>query len=116
MLERRPAHNQLDHFSASPAIFAPAEPSAMARVVHGLHDRPLPVAGMTVGEIRARFGDHLDLHPQVPALLDNEDVTDDVVVRVGQMLVFSHRVGAKGQFAPRTRSWRGADGLWSPTP
>ena len=56
----------------------------------------LPVSGMTVGEVRSRFRDVLGLPPDSQAVLDGRDVADDTVIRTGQSLTFSNRVGEKG--------------------
>jgi hypothetical protein len=51
---------------------------------------------MPVGEIRRRFRDRFDLDPNSQAVLDGNDVGDDVVVRPGQALMFARRAGEKG--------------------
>jgi hypothetical protein len=68
----------------------------MVTVSHGLHQEQLPVANMTVGQIRTRLADRLDIDPQGRAQLDGRDAGDDEVVRPGQMLMFVHRAGEKG--------------------
>ena len=67
-------------------------------VAHGPFHEPLPVVGMTVGEIRARFRDVLGLQPGLGAILDGRNVGDEVVVRAAQVLAFINPVGEKGRF------------------
>ena len=69
----------------------------MVTVTHGLHQEMLPVANQTVGQIRTRLADRLDIPPDGRAQLDGNDVGDDVVVRPGQSLMFVHRAGEKGR-------------------
>ncbi len=66
-------------------------------VSSGPYAESLPVGNMTVGEIRRRFRDRLDLDPHSQAVLDGHDVSDDTVVRPGQALMFTRRAGEKGR-------------------
>ena len=68
-------------------------------VSNGPYVESLPVGNMTVGEIRRRFRDRLDLDPNSQAVLEGNDVSDDMVVRPGQALRFARRAGEKGQAA-----------------
>ncbi len=74
---------------------SPATPG-LVTVNHGLHTEQLPVSGMTVGEIRARYRDRFDIDPQSHAVVDGVEVGNDTVVRPGQMLMFMRRAGEKG--------------------
>jgi hypothetical protein len=65
-------------------------------VASGPYAYPLPVAGSTVGEVRTRFRDRLDIPPHSQATLDGVDVDDSTVVRAGQVLMFVQRAGEKG--------------------
>ena len=69
----------------------------MATVAHGLHEELLPVVNLTVGEVRRRFSDRLDLDPAGTALLDGRPVDDDTTIAAGQTLMFVRRAGEKGQ-------------------
>jgi len=71
-------------------------------VCHGPYCEDLPVGGLTVGSVRERFRDRLDIDPASQAVLDGREVTDGTVVRQGQLLTFIRRAGEKG------RSWAGA--------
>ena len=57
---------------------------------------PLPVAGMTVGVIRRRLADRLNIDPTAQAMIGTQDVGDDVVLRAGEYLYFRRQVGEKG--------------------
>lgn len=65
-------------------------------VSHGVHNEPLPVGGSTVGEIRRLYGDRFDIPPGARAELDGEYVSDNTVVRAGQLLLFANHAGEKG--------------------
>ncbi len=65
-------------------------------VSHGTYVEQLPVAQMTVGHVRSRFRDRMDIHPEARALLDGDPVDDDTVVRTGQSLTFVRPAGEKG--------------------
>jgi hypothetical protein len=68
-----------------------------ATVSHGPYAEQLPVADMTVSEIRSRYRDRFDIDPLSQALLDGDEVGDDTTVRAGQHLLFVHRAGEKGR-------------------
>jgi hypothetical protein len=68
-------------------------------VSSGPYLEALPVGNMTVGEIRRRFRDRFDLDPNSQGVLNGHDVSDDVVVRPGQALMFTRRAGEKGMAA-----------------
>lgn len=100
MAER--TRNEIDRrrASAGGALFADAPPDdTSATVQHGPFAERLPVAGMTVAQVRARFSDRFDIHPQSQAYLDGEEVDDHRVIDVNQVLTFLHRAGEKGASA-----------------
>jgi hypothetical protein len=68
----------------------------LATVAHGPYAEQLPVGEMTVGEIRARYGDRFDIDPESQAILDGIEVGDDVRIRSQQVLIFARRAGEKG--------------------
>jgi hypothetical protein len=78
-------------------IFAAAQRPDLVSVQHGVHGAMLPVAEMTVGEIRARFADHFDIDPRSQAQLDGRGVDNQTVVRAGQVLMFVRPSGEKGR-------------------
>jgi len=64
-----------------------------AYVVSGHYAEQLPVGGMSVGEIRRRYGDRFDLDPQSQAYLDGNQADENATVQPGQMLMFTRRSG-----------------------
>lgn len=68
----------------------------LVTIASGPYEERLPLARMTVGNVRRRFGDRFDIGPQAVAVLDGHDVRDDAVIHTGQLLMFSHRAGEKG--------------------
>jgi hypothetical protein len=79
------------------SIFAAAGDNAPSVLVGaGVHHHRLPVAGMSVGEIRARYADRFDIGPQAQAMVDGRVVGDDCRLRSGQSLHFTHKAGEKG--------------------
>jgi len=83
---------------ALPDPFAAAPETAL--VSHGIHSEELPIAGMTVGEVRRRLADRFDLDPDSEAFVDGNRVGDDHAIRAGQELLFGHRLGEKGSGPP----------------
>lgn len=93
----RNAREREGGYGYSSEIFGGGEsPPGLVTVSSGPYLESLPVANMTVGEIRRRFRTRLDLDPESQAVLDGQDVGDDVVVRAGQSLMFARRSGEKG--------------------
>ena len=70
--------------------------TGVVRVVHGTYDEALPVAEMSIAQVRSRFGDLLDIHPEATGQLDGVPVGDDVIVQAGQLLLFVRPAGEKG--------------------
>ena len=89
----RPTRPGSDDFFRTDAAPAPAT----AMVSHGPYAEALPVGGMTVHEIRRRFGDRLDIDPESIPIIDGEQATEDTVVGEGQSLIFTRRAGEKGR-------------------
>ena len=73
---------------------APA--TGLVGVSHGPFNERLPVAGMTVGTVRARFGDRFAIDPESHPVIDGHPTTEDTVLRVGQLLAFRRASGEKG--------------------
>jgi len=73
----------------------PAE-AGLATVIHGTYAEALPVAEMSIAQVRRRFGDLLDIHPEATAVLNGVPVDDDATVEAGQNLMFVRRAGEKG--------------------
>lgn len=56
----------------------------------------LPLAGMTVGEVRRRFADRLNIGAEAQAMIGTQNVADDVVLQGNQQLFFRRAAGEKG--------------------
>ena len=91
----------------------PAAPG-VATVIHGTYAETLPVAQMSVAQVRSRFADLLDIHPEATAIIDGEPAEDDTVVQAGQNLMFVRRAGEKG--AVRSRSHGSPGGMRGSAP
>lgn len=79
-----------------PFLGAQDDTAGMVTVSHGLVIEQFPLGNMTVGEIRRRLADRLNLDPRSQAQIDGQGVGDDVVVRTGQQLLFVRNAGEKG--------------------
>lgn len=77
----------------------------LVTVSSGPYAEQLPVASLSVGAIRTRFRDRFDIDPRSQAVLDGNEVGDDVVVRPGQLLMFVRRAGEKGTRLPPRRTF-----------
>jgi hypothetical protein len=71
--------------------------AGMATVMHAPYMEQLPVAEMTVSQVRSRFRDRLDIHPEAMGVLDGNPVDDTTTVRAGQTLMFVRLAGEKGR-------------------
>lgn len=72
----------------------------IATVTHGINNEQLPVAGLTVAQIRDQLGDRFDIDPDSDAFIQGNPVDDQTVLRTGQTLTFARKGGEKGR-APR---------------
>ncbi len=71
-------------------------------VSHGPYLERLPVANLSVADIRARFADRLDIDPQAQAVIDGREVGgEDTIVTAGQVLTFVRKAGEKGRTGDR---------------
>ena len=70
--------------------------SMMVTVSHWPYCERLPVANMSVGEIRRRYSERFDIDPRCQPTLDGNEAGSDTIVRAGQMLMFVRRAGEKG--------------------
>ncbi|MBT8439386.1 MAG: hypothetical protein KJO91_06625 [Gammaproteobacteria bacterium] len=66
-------------------------------VSHGPYLERLPVANMSVGDIRERFSDRLDIDPLSLAVVDGQEVDANTIVKVGQHITFVRKAGEKGR-------------------
>ncbi len=72
------------------------ESGGLVTVLHAPYTEQLPVGEMSVREVRERFRDRLDIHPEAVAFVDGDQVDDDTVVHEGQRLMFMRPSGEKG--------------------
>ena len=77
--------------------FAPGPGPGTVVVTHGIYRSELPVGEMSVAQVRGRFRDQLDIHPQATALLDGIPADEHTTLRAGQTLTFVRPSGEKGQ-------------------
>jgi len=61
-------------------------------------EQNIPLSGRSVGDVRLLFGDRLDIDPNAQAVLDGEEVTDETVIKSGQVLTFVKKSGEKGSY------------------
>ncbi len=67
-----------------------------------IHDETLPVAGMSLGEIRSRLADRFRIEPGSHTYVNGERVDDESrVVRTGEHIEFIRPAGEKGHSATR---------------
>jgi hypothetical protein len=78
----------------------PGAGSGTATVTHGPFAEVLPVAEMTISQVRNRFQDRLDIHPEALAMLDGNPADEDTRVQAGQTLMFVRPSGEKGRPCP----------------
>ena len=93
----RPNHESFGPAGGLGSVFDAEEAPQLVTVTSGLYRENLPVGNSSVGEIRRRMRDRLDIDPHAQAVLDGREVGDDIVVRPGQALMFTRRAGEKGQ-------------------
>jgi hypothetical protein len=103
MLERtRSKRERLGSSGPALGLFGRDDPGGtQVTVSHGPYAESLPVASMSVGEVRSRYRDRFDIDPHCQAFVDGQEVGDDVLLRSGQHLLFMRRAGEKG--AARSR-------------
>ena len=83
------------------SIFDETDPlPGQVSVSSGPFSESLPLTGRTVGEVRRLLGPRFDIAPGSQAVVNGQDVNDDVVLQQGQALAFTHRAGEKGRRSP----------------
>src|ERR1051326_8258928 len=68
----------------------------LVTVSSGPYVERLPIGHLTIGAIRTRLRERLDIDPHSVAVLNGQDADDETQVRPGQVLMFIHRAGEKG--------------------
>lgn len=71
-------------------------PNPMVNVSCGPYAEELPVSGMSVGEVRKRFADRLDIDAKSQAIINGNSAKDDVILNTGENLMFIKHAGEKG--------------------
>jgi hypothetical protein len=94
---RRPEAEPFGVGGPGDAFADQVETDRTATVSHGPYLERLPVANMSVREIRARFGDRLDIAPQSQAVIDGQEVGEDTIVQTGEHITFVRKAGEKGR-------------------
>jgi hypothetical protein len=105
MLERRqPERTTRRPGGGFDDLFAGAA-TAMATVQSGPYAESIPVADMTVGQIRARYADRFHIVDGMQAVIDGQPADESTVLRAGQALMFM-RSGVKGVSSSLRGRWR----------
>src|ERR1035437_385596 len=65
-------------------------------VSSGPYAEDLPVAGMTVEQVRQRFSDRLDIDGQSQSIINGTPVEGSRILEVGENLMFVRHAGEKG--------------------
>ena len=76
--------------------FAESGEDGLATIAHGPYLESVPIAGLTVAQIRRRFRDRYNIPEDGQGELDGRPVDDDTVIAAGQVLTFMHRANSKG--------------------
>jgi hypothetical protein len=84
--------------AVAPAIFdiGPQPEDKNVSVSSGPYLESLPVAGMSVGEIRRRYTDRFDIDEESQAVVDGRDIKEDYILKAGEALMFVRHAGEKG--------------------
>ena len=78
-------------------LFGTGDDPGLVTLVSGCYSQQLPVANMSVKEVRRRFGDRMDVDNNSLAIVDGHQVTsEDQVLKSGEVLMFTKRSGEKG--------------------
>jgi hypothetical protein len=65
-------------------------------VSSGPYSEELPVAGTTVGEVRRRFSDRLDIDPNAVSIVNGKPQDENYLLGAGESLMFVRHAGEKG--------------------
>jgi len=98
MARERQSHQDFstgpDPFSDS---FEDAAPSrGQVHVIHGVYSHSLPLAGMTVADVRSDLQERMNVPADATAVIDGEEASDQTILHEGQMLNFVKRMGERG--------------------
>jgi len=98
--KKRQRRRELGSIGGSGDFDAAPQLGGTVDVAHGPYRESLPVGEMSVADVRRRFQDQLDIHPDAVALVDGHEVGDATRLRAGQMLMFVRPAGEKGVQLP----------------
>lgn len=70
--------------------------ASTAMVCCGPYREALPVVGMTVGDVRTKFADRLELHADATAIINGNEVDNNTKIGSNEVLMFIHKAGEKG--------------------
>jgi hypothetical protein len=65
-------------------------------VIHGVYAHSMPLAGMAVRLARAELEERMNIDPDSLAVVDGVEVSEDTILREGQVLNFVKHAGEKG--------------------
>ena len=65
-------------------------------VIHGVYAHSLPLAGVTVRQVRSELGERLNMDPEAMVYVDGEEADEDTVLAGGQVLTFVKHAGEMG--------------------
>ena len=82
-----PSTDPFETFSAS---------QGQVEVIHGVYSHTMPLAGMSVDQVRTELSDRLHLDPEAVAVVNGEAVNEDFMLTEGQVLTFVKPAGEKG--------------------
>jgi len=75
---------------------APEPENKTVTVSSGPYQETLPVAGMSVGQVRRKFKDRFDIDSESQAIVDGDDADEDKILKAGEALMFVRHAGEKG--------------------
>ncbi len=81
-----------DDFSVAPGAAA----RASVQVIHGIYAHTMPLAGMTIRQVRAELEERMNIDPEAMAIVDGREVGEDAVLGENQCLNFVKHAGEKG--------------------
>lgn len=76
--------------------FQKADDAAHATICSGVYQEKLPVAGMTVGQVREQFSSRLEISPEAVATISGKQVDDNTKISAHEVVIFIQQAGEKG--------------------
>ena len=99
MKEKRRETEKKPGDSGGGSIFDSAPPlpeNKNVSVASGPYAEELPIAGMSVGEVRRRFKDRFDIDEKSQGIVNGKSADEDVILKAGESLMFVRHAGEKG--------------------